>query len=123
MTGLSRRREWQRGINENCIGDIVEGLFDDNPEVKELCGVPVKHEYHGERPIIVSIGNNAIRKRIVERIVDGVDGSEVLGGGVFRVEGDAVLLGKDHQDGCHAKGVQFAEEEVRFEVHHREGST
>ena len=59
-------------VNENCIGDIVEGLFDDNPEVKELCGVPVEHEYHGERPIIVSIGNNAIRKRIVERIVDGI---------------------------------------------------
>ena len=58
--------------NENAEDNHVEGLFDDNPEVKELCGMAVEHEYHGERPLIVSIGNNAIRKRIVERIVDGI---------------------------------------------------
>lgn len=66
-------------FNGNVEQNLVEGLFDDNPEVKGLCGVPVSHEYHGERPIIVSIGNNAIRKKIVERIVDGIGDSERLG--------------------------------------------
>ena len=73
------KNENENYFNGNVEQNLVDGLFDDNPEVKGLCGVPVSHEYHGERPIIVSIGNNAIRKKIVERIVDGIGDSERLG--------------------------------------------
>ncbi len=61
------------------MGLTVEGLFDDNPAVTGLCGMAVRHEYHGESPVIVSIGNNAIRKRVVEKIADetGVFGTAV----------------------------------------------
>ena len=49
-------------------GDTVEGVVDDNPEVKEIHGIPVVHDSDSMSPMIVSIGNNAIRKRIAERL-------------------------------------------------------
>jgi len=68
---------------------IIEGLFDDNPDINELCGVPVFHEYRGERPVIISIGNNKIRKQIAERILDEMGENEALPQGE-RVFGTAV---------------------------------
>ncbi len=55
-------------INANDV--VVEELFDDNPNIHELDGYPVSHEYHGEQPLIFSIGNNAIRKLLAEKIGD-----------------------------------------------------
>ena len=49
-------------------GIKVDGLIDDNPEVVELCGRPVSHEWTGQSPLIVSIGSNRIRKAIAERL-------------------------------------------------------
>ena len=49
-------------------GGVVEGLVDDNPELEELCGIPVLHDSVGLSPFIVSIGNCKIRKMIVERL-------------------------------------------------------
>jgi len=56
--------------NVNVNVPVIKGLFDDDPEVKELEGIPVVHEYHGEEPMIISIGNNSIRKRLVEKLGD-----------------------------------------------------
>jgi len=50
----------------------VEGLFDDNHDLKELASIPVIGSYDKHNspdlPVIVSIGNNLIRKCIVDGI-------------------------------------------------------
>jgi sugar O-acyltransferase (sialic acid O-acetyltransferase NeuD family) len=45
--------------------DISE-LFDDNEQIKCLSGISVVRPHKTEEKLIVSIGNNAIRKKIVE---------------------------------------------------------
>ena len=55
-------------ILESC-GMTVEGLVDDNPKIDSLLGYPVFHGLTEDiSPLIVSIGNNRIRKMIVERV-------------------------------------------------------
>lgn len=46
----------------------VDGLIDDNPAVRSLCGYPVLHQWSGQAPIIISIGNNRVRKIIAEKL-------------------------------------------------------
>lgn len=46
----------------------VPCLIDDNPEVKELAGIPVVHSADGLSPVIVTIGNCKIRKKIVQNL-------------------------------------------------------
>lgn len=46
----------------------VPFLIDDNPEVNELAGLKVFHSVDGLSPIIVTIGDCQIRKRIVEKL-------------------------------------------------------
>uniref|UniRef100_UPI0040575AC0 acetyltransferase n=1 Tax=Alistipes sp. TaxID=1872444 RepID=UPI0040575AC0 len=43
----------------------IEALIDDNPDLESLHDIPVLHSAQGLSPIIISIGNNSIRKRIV----------------------------------------------------------
>ena len=48
-------------------GIEIQGLFDDNPKLKELCGIKVLGSYKGQQldqPLIISIGNNTIRMKI-----------------------------------------------------------
>lgn len=49
-------------------GGVVEGLVDDNPNLKELSGTPILHDATGLSPFIISIGNCKIRKIIAERL-------------------------------------------------------
>ena len=49
-------------------GMKVQAFVDDNTEINSLCSRPVVHDAAGLSPIIVSIGDNSIRKRIVERL-------------------------------------------------------
>jgi len=49
-------------------GVRVDGLIDDNPNINQLQGSPVRHTFTGESPLIISIGNNKIRKRVAERL-------------------------------------------------------
>lgn len=49
-------------------GIIVDALVDDNESIHELNGIKVVHKEKSFSPIIVSIGNNSIRKRIVESL-------------------------------------------------------
>ena len=46
----------------------IDGLIDDNPEVKELLGYPVFHQRNDLSPLIISIGNNQIRRKIAEKL-------------------------------------------------------
>ncbi len=48
----------------------VSGLFDDNIEVKDLLGFPVYNELKKNIDIIVSIGNNEVRKMVVGKLYD-----------------------------------------------------
>lgn len=54
-------------IIEAC-GAKVDALVDDNLNLKELRGVPVVHSSVGLSPFIISIGGNAIRKKIAENL-------------------------------------------------------
>lgn len=45
-------------------GVKVEAIIDDDHTVNELNGVEVRHEFHGESPMILTIGNNHARQRI-----------------------------------------------------------
>ena len=50
-------------------GVLIDGLIDDNPDVTDLQGYPVFHQKENPFPLIISIGNNGIRKRISERLI------------------------------------------------------
>lgn len=43
-------------------------LIDDNPQVNELAGLPVVHSAEGLSPVIVTIGDCKIRKKIVQKL-------------------------------------------------------
>ena len=49
-------------------GGRVVAFVDDNPMVGECAGVPVRHEAEGCEPMVVSIGVNAVRRKVVERL-------------------------------------------------------
>lgn len=57
-------------------GKKISGLFDDNPEVKELLGYNVFGPFDpirlGDEEFIISIGLNHIRKKIVEKLPDEI---------------------------------------------------
>lgn len=50
------------------MGDRVVELIDDNETVNELLNIPVTHSYRKQSPLIISIGNNSVRKILSERI-------------------------------------------------------
>lgn len=78
-------------------GIRVDGLIDDNPTVNLLRGYPVRHTFHGEYPFIVSIGNNNIRKQVVERLQTtfgkGIHPSAILSPTVEIGDGTVVMQG------------------------------
>ena len=49
-------------------GIEVDALYDGNENITELLGKPVLHHHNFATPIIISIGNNNIRKRIAEEL-------------------------------------------------------
>lgn len=48
-------------------GVRVDGFIDDNPEIDQLCGLPVLHSADKVDKVIVSIGVNSTRKKVVEK--------------------------------------------------------
>lgn len=54
-------------------GATVDGIFDDNDALKDLLGYRVLGSYSAElaagRPLILSIGNNVVRKKLDEKLV------------------------------------------------------
>lgn len=75
----------------------VDGLIDDNSAINQLQGYPVRHTYHGESPFIISIGNNNIRKQVVERLQStygkAIHPSAILSPTVEIREGTVVMQG------------------------------
>ena len=49
-------------------GIEVDGMFDDDKSINELVSIPVSHNWNGESPIVVSIGNNETRRQIVQKL-------------------------------------------------------
>ncbi len=49
-------------------GLCVDAFIDDNPNVNEICSLPVFHDAKGLSPLIVSIGANRVRKIVVEKL-------------------------------------------------------
>ncbi len=84
-------------------GINVKGFFDDNPEIKELKGIKCYGKFNpeisGENPIIISVGNNIIRKKIAEKLGNGVeygiakDKSSVISSDVKIGEGTVIMPG------------------------------
>ena len=50
-------------------GKNLFGLIDDNLSINELLGYPVYHEADNLSPLIISVGDNKIRKKIAERLL------------------------------------------------------
>lgn len=50
-------------------GISIDGFIDDNLEIKKFCNKPVVHKADGLSPIVVSIGVNRTRKKIVEKLL------------------------------------------------------
>lgn len=46
----------------------VDGFIDDNHEINEKLGLPVKHSMDGADEVIVSIGINQTRKKVVDKL-------------------------------------------------------
>ena len=76
----------------------VPCLIDDNPSVHELAGVPVIHSAEGLSPLIVSIGDCQIRRRIVGKLsghqfVSVVHRTAMVSGSSRIGEGTVVMAG------------------------------
>ena len=75
----------------------IDGIFDDNDAVKILCGIEVNHKWFGQSPVIISIGNNRIRKLISERLSCEFDiavhSSAVISPSVSIGDGTVVMAG------------------------------
>lgn len=44
----------------------IDGVFDDNPELEDVLGYPVYKTGSVTGPLIISVGNNGVRKKIAE---------------------------------------------------------
>ncbi len=75
----------------------VDYLVDDNHNVNELSGLAVKHELPISEQVIISIGNNAIRKKIAESLPNefatGIAKSAIVAKSVKVGEGTVVMQG------------------------------
>ena len=85
-------------------GNVVEGLVDDNPNLGELCGVPVLHDVKGLSPMIISIGNCRMRKMIAERLDcefgKAIHPSAIISDSASIGEGSVVMQGAIIQAEC-----------------------
>ena len=76
----------------------VDAVHDDNPAVESILGIPVKKiEFNGSHEVIISIGSNSIRKRIVENIhavfLTAIDKSAIVSPSCSIGQGTVVMPG------------------------------
>ncbi|WP_299702386.1 acetyltransferase [uncultured Pontibacter sp.] len=81
-------------------GVAVSGVFDDNPAIKEVSGIPAKGPFKGQKlsePLIISIGDNAIRRRITHQLQltygTGIHPSAIISPSASIAEGTVVMQG------------------------------
>lgn len=67
LYGASGHGKVIKDIAEAC-GIFVEGFVDDNPVLSQYCEKQVYHHADGLSPMIVSVGINKTRKKIVEKL-------------------------------------------------------
>lgn len=80
------------------MGVSVKGIYDDNLGLKEVGTIPVIHTNSYQSPLIISIGNNNIRKKIVEKLqhveyIKAVDSRTIISKSVEIEEGTVVMQG------------------------------
>lgn len=78
-------------------GYEIESVFDDNPCNHTFRGIGVQHVYNGVSPMIVTIGDCSIRRKIVERLdcqfVSAIHPSAIISPSVNIGCGTAVMQG------------------------------
>ncbi len=78
-------------------GIRVDGLVDDNPNIQELLGIPVFHDKQDASPLLISIGNNQIRKKIAENyqaeFVTAIHPSAIISRHATIDEGTVIMQG------------------------------
>ena len=78
-------------------GNTVEAIVDDNPELSVLCGVPVVHDAKGLSPMIISIGNCDIRRKIAQKLCcdfgRAIHPSAIISNSATIEEGTVVMAG------------------------------
>ncbi len=86
-------------------GIEVKALYDDNEALQELAGRPVLHTSDIQGPLIISIGNNGIRRRIAERLkvdfASAVHPSAIVSPSARIGEGSVVMQGAIIQAEAH----------------------
>ncbi len=64
------------------VYDKVHGVFDDNPEIKEILGYPVlpeiPKEFTYDQPFFIAIGENRVRRDISQRLKEMAEFSSVI---------------------------------------------
>lgn len=87
------------------MGSKVAGLIDDNETIHEMFGFPVAHSFTGQSPLIISIGSNKIRKKLVEQLASqfttAIHPSAVVSKRAIMAEGTVVMQGTVIQSGVH----------------------
>lgn len=73
-------------------------IYDDNPRYAALCGIPVLKPHDVSGPLLISIGNNFVRKRIAETAGCGfampaIHPSAILSASVSLGKGTVVMQG------------------------------
>jgi len=76
---------------------FVKEIYDDNPEIKECMNIPVVNG-NISSPLIVSVGNNKTRKKIIEKLSDmtytqAIDKSSIVSESVSIGIGSVVMQG------------------------------
>lgn len=78
-------------------GRNVDGIVDDNPDLDELWGIPIKHNAEGMSPFIISIGNCRIRKFIAEKLrcefTTAIHPSSIISCSAIIGEGSVIMQG------------------------------
>lgn len=81
----------------NALGMTVDAVYDDDIKKEQIMGVEVRHAYDGGTPLIISIGNNSIRKKIAEELdttfATAIHPTAIVSPSVVIGEGSVVMQG------------------------------
>lgn len=84
-------------------GESIDGLIDDDLSLSNLLGIPVLHGETSLSPVIVSIGDNAARQRVVGKLTGmfgkAIHPSAIISSMVEIGEGTVVMQGAIIQSG------------------------